>query len=177
MVDKTRAGWRDAPVTRPSRCPAACCRTACCSRNWCAAWKRSDLRSACRTHRCHANDGGLALGQAAIAAARHRLGASEDELMCLGIPGRIVAISDTSSKLAIVDVGGVRRPKSTSAASSTNGASRSLYRRMGAGPCRFRNEPHRRGQRRRARWHCCTELGEAQAGDRRHASLRPCLRE
>jgi len=30
--------------------------------------------------------------------------------MCLGIPGRIVAISDIDDKLAIVDVGGVRRP-------------------------------------------------------------------
>lgn len=30
--------------------------------------------------------------------------------MCLGIPGRIVAISDINAKLAIVDVGGVRRP-------------------------------------------------------------------
>ena len=30
--------------------------------------------------------------------------------MCLGIPGRIVEISDTNSNLAIVDVGGVRRP-------------------------------------------------------------------
>ena len=29
--------------------------------------------------------------------------------MCLGIPGRIVAIDDASKKLAIVDVGGVRR--------------------------------------------------------------------
>ena len=30
--------------------------------------------------------------------------------MCLGIPGRIVEISDTNSNLAIVEVGGVRRP-------------------------------------------------------------------
>ena len=30
--------------------------------------------------------------------------------MCVGIPGRIVEISDTNSNLAIVDVGGVRRP-------------------------------------------------------------------
>jgi len=29
--------------------------------------------------------------------------------MCLGIPGRIVEISDAGKKLAIVDVGGVRR--------------------------------------------------------------------
>jgi len=29
--------------------------------------------------------------------------------MCLGIPGRIVAIDDVSKKLATVDVGGVRR--------------------------------------------------------------------
>ena len=29
--------------------------------------------------------------------------------MCVGIPGRIVEISDTNSNLAIVDVGGVRR--------------------------------------------------------------------
>ena len=29
--------------------------------------------------------------------------------MCLGIPGRIVAISDTQRKLATVDVGGVKR--------------------------------------------------------------------
>jgi hydrogenase expression/formation protein HypC len=30
--------------------------------------------------------------------------------MCLGIPGRIVEISDINDKLAIVEVGGVRRP-------------------------------------------------------------------
>ena len=30
--------------------------------------------------------------------------------MCLGIPGRIVKISDINDKLAIVEVGGVRRP-------------------------------------------------------------------
>jgi hydrogenase expression/formation protein HypC len=30
--------------------------------------------------------------------------------MCLGIPGRIVAISDASDMLAVVDIGGVRRP-------------------------------------------------------------------
>lgn len=29
--------------------------------------------------------------------------------MCLGIPGRIVEITDTTSKLGIVDVSGVRR--------------------------------------------------------------------
>lgn len=30
--------------------------------------------------------------------------------MCLGIPGRIVDVSDTNARLAIVEVGGVRRP-------------------------------------------------------------------
>lgn len=30
--------------------------------------------------------------------------------MCLGIPGQILAISDPEQKLAVVDVGGVRRP-------------------------------------------------------------------
>lgn len=30
--------------------------------------------------------------------------------MCLGIPGQILAISDLEQKLAIVDIGGVRRP-------------------------------------------------------------------
>lgn len=30
--------------------------------------------------------------------------------MCLGIPGRIVAVSDTDDMTAIVEVGGVRRP-------------------------------------------------------------------
>ncbi|NER81459.1 MAG: HypC/HybG/HupF family hydrogenase formation chaperone [Leptolyngbya sp. SIO1D8] len=30
--------------------------------------------------------------------------------MCLGIPGQILEISDTVQKLAIVDIGGVRRP-------------------------------------------------------------------
>ena len=29
--------------------------------------------------------------------------------MCLGIPGQIVALSDAQKKLAVVDVGGVRR--------------------------------------------------------------------
>ncbi|MBL8473944.1 MAG: HypC/HybG/HupF family hydrogenase formation chaperone [Rhodocyclaceae bacterium] len=29
--------------------------------------------------------------------------------MCLGIPGRIVALSDAESRLAVVDVSGVRR--------------------------------------------------------------------
>ena len=30
--------------------------------------------------------------------------------MCLGIPGRIVEGSDSNGKVAVVDVGGVRRP-------------------------------------------------------------------
>jgi hydrogenase expression/formation protein HypC len=30
--------------------------------------------------------------------------------MCLGIPGRIVEVSDTDDMVAIVEVGGVRRP-------------------------------------------------------------------
>lgn len=30
--------------------------------------------------------------------------------MCLGIPGRIVEISDAANKLATVDIGGVQRP-------------------------------------------------------------------
>ena len=30
--------------------------------------------------------------------------------MCLGIPGRIVAITDPDAALAIVEIGGVRRP-------------------------------------------------------------------
>ena len=30
--------------------------------------------------------------------------------MCLGIPGRIVEITDADNKVAVVDVGGVRRP-------------------------------------------------------------------
>jgi hydrogenase expression/formation protein HypC len=30
--------------------------------------------------------------------------------MCLGIPGQIIQISDPVQKLAIVDIGGVRRP-------------------------------------------------------------------
>ncbi|MEO1095127.1 MAG: HypC/HybG/HupF family hydrogenase formation chaperone [Cyanobacteria bacterium J06638_28] len=30
--------------------------------------------------------------------------------MCLGIPGQIIEISNTEQKLAIVDIGGVRRP-------------------------------------------------------------------
>ncbi|WP_299619015.1 HypC/HybG/HupF family hydrogenase formation chaperone [Pelagibius sp.] len=30
--------------------------------------------------------------------------------MCLGIPGRIVEISDAANKLATVEIGGVRRP-------------------------------------------------------------------
>ena len=30
--------------------------------------------------------------------------------MCLGIPGQILEISDAVQKLAIVDIGGVRRP-------------------------------------------------------------------
>lgn len=29
--------------------------------------------------------------------------------MCLGIPGQIIEITDTNNKLAIVDVGGVKR--------------------------------------------------------------------
>lgn len=30
--------------------------------------------------------------------------------MCLGIPGRIVALQDSARKIALVDVGGVQRP-------------------------------------------------------------------
>lgn len=30
--------------------------------------------------------------------------------MCLGIPGQILEISDLAQKLALVDIGGVRRP-------------------------------------------------------------------
>jgi hydrogenase expression/formation protein HypC len=30
--------------------------------------------------------------------------------MCLGIPGQVVAISDPVNQLALVDIGGVRRP-------------------------------------------------------------------
>jgi hydrogenase expression/formation protein HypC len=33
----------------------------------------------------------------------------EDEFMCLGIPGQIVAITDAARKLATVDVAGVKR--------------------------------------------------------------------
>ena len=62
-----------------------------------------------------ANDGGLALGQAAIGAARlidepnQPPNQGMKRVMCLGIPGRIVEIDDAASKLATVDVGGVRR--------------------------------------------------------------------
>ena len=31
-------------------------------------------------------------------------------IMCLGIPGKIIEISDADALMAIVDVGGVRRP-------------------------------------------------------------------
>ena len=34
--------------------------------------------------------------------------------MCLGIPGRIVAVIDPADALAMVDVGGVRRPVNVS---------------------------------------------------------------
>lgn len=30
--------------------------------------------------------------------------------MCLGIPGQVVSIQDSGKKIALVDVGGVRRP-------------------------------------------------------------------
>ena len=30
--------------------------------------------------------------------------------MCLGIPGRIVQVTDANDRIAIVDIGGVRRP-------------------------------------------------------------------
>jgi hydrogenase expression/formation protein HypC len=30
--------------------------------------------------------------------------------MCLGIPGRIVEVTDANDRVAIVDIGGVRRP-------------------------------------------------------------------
>ena len=53
------------------------------------------------------NDGGLALGQAAIAAAR--LIGRGPIAMCLGIPGQIVAIEDAARKLATVSVAGIRR--------------------------------------------------------------------
>jgi hydrogenase assembly chaperone HypC/HupF len=52
------------------------------------------------------NDGGLSLGQAAVAAAMLVRGGL---IMCLGIPGRIVSISNAERKLATVDVSGVKR--------------------------------------------------------------------
>ena len=72
-----------------------------------------DVLSQCRVP---CNDGGLALGQAAIALA---LAGTLQGLatartarrcrMCLGIPGRIVAIADPARKLATMEVCGVRR--------------------------------------------------------------------
>ena len=65
-----------------------------------------------------ANDGGLALGQAAIGAARLIDGGRNKpqprsnqgiNAMCLGIPGRIEKIDDIAKTLATVDVGGVKR--------------------------------------------------------------------
>jgi hydrogenase assembly chaperone HypC/HupF len=65
-----------------------------------------------------ANDGGVALGQAAIGGAcliddrmkdRHQGSNQGISVMCLGIPGRIEKIDDVARKLATVDVGGVKR--------------------------------------------------------------------
>ncbi len=33
----------------------------------------------------------------------------QHEIMCLGIPGRVVEITDVAQQLALIDVGGVRR--------------------------------------------------------------------
>ena len=84
------------------------------------------------------NDGGISLGQAAVAAAR--LARLEDETMCLGIPGRIVAISDAQRKLAMVDVSGVKREINI-ACIIDDRRDRCLCRRLGLGPCRLRDEP------------------------------------
>ena len=92
------------------------------------------------------NDGGLSLGQAAIAAARE---IEEDRTMCLGIPGQIVAITDPGRKLAMVDVSGVRREINVACVVEDDQPDRSLRRLLGAGPCRLRHEPHRRSGSRR----------------------------
>ena len=62
--------------------------------------------------RAPAKNAGLALEQAVIAAAHCIWGDSkirEQIRMCLGIPGKIVEITNPAQKLALVDVAGVKR--------------------------------------------------------------------
>ena len=78
-----------------------------------AGWKRSAC--ACSpTRRCRqrrragARSGGVAAARATEPPRERQT--TREHAMCLGIPGRIVEITDIDDRLAIVDVGGVRRP-------------------------------------------------------------------
>ncbi len=69
-----------------------------------------------RPHLLSPNDGAISFGQAAVAAARLSQGAPDsaprtaEVTMCLGIPGRVVAMrDDTGLMMGTVDFGGVRR--------------------------------------------------------------------
>ena len=68
---------------------------------------RGNGRTVLTQRQVPANDGGLSLGQAAIAAARSLI--PRRWAMCLGIPGQIVEVTDASNQLAVVNVAGVKR--------------------------------------------------------------------
>ncbi len=93
--------------------------------------------------------------------------------MCLGIPGRIVAITDAARKLAMVDVGGVRRPINISFIAWTTGQPEACIGEWVLVHVGFAMSRIDEAEAART-LELLHELGEAQAELRRHARRAPC---